>query len=252
MTLYVIKKLFTFWFLPPGIFILVLFVVWFLQLLKKKKKNRIIHLNLLLAFIIYFFSTEPVANFLLSGLEERSRADISKGDVIILLGGGHVADVPDFKGKGIPAEDMMTRAVGAFRLHKKSGMPVIVSAGRGFDCREAEALVIKEFLIDMGIDENKIIVEDKSKDTRENALLTKQICDKKGFKNPVLITSAYHMKRSLLSFKKAGFNVIPFSVDYKVDKICYDWTTFMPVMSNLHKSYKALKEYFGLVFYYVW
>lgn len=62
---------------------------------------------------------------------------------------------------------------------------------------------------------HKIILEDKSRDTFENALYTKEICIRSGFKNSMLITSASHMSRAVLSFKKVGMDVMPFPANFK-------------------------------------
>lgn len=74
-----------------------------------------------------------------------------------------------------------------------------------------EAQTIQEFLIRNKISEQDIIIESKSRNTKENALYTAKIVDKKY--EYLLITSAIHMKRSQLCFKKAGIKTTPFTVD---------------------------------------
>ena len=61
---------------------------------------------------------------------------------------------------------------------------------------------MKRFLTDLGVPDPMIIVEDKSRDTIENARYARQICERRGFVRPILVTSAYHLKRSVLSFSK--------------------------------------------------
>ena len=74
-----------------------------------------------------------------------------------------------------------------------------------------ESETIKDFLIENKIDSNNILIEPKSRNTKENALETAKILDKK--QEYILITSAAHMKRSQFCFKKAGLKIIPFPVD---------------------------------------
>jgi uncharacterized SAM-binding protein YcdF (DUF218 family) len=61
--------------------------------------------------------------------------------------------------------------------------------------------------MEMGIPGKDIIEECGSKDTSENARYTKQIIEKRGFKSPILVTSAYHMKRAVFLFEKQGTEI---------------------------------------------
>jgi len=63
-----------------------------------------------------------------------------------------------------------------------------------------------------------------------------------------LVTSAYHLKRSVMSFEKVGLEVIPFPASFKTwpDKE-YRWNAYLP--GDFTKASIAIKEYLGLVFY---
>ena len=85
--------------------------------------------------------------------------------MIILLGGGIIDKVPDLSGFGIPSDDMLGRIVTAVRLQKKLHVPIIVSGGKVYKRGSAEAHIVKRFLVDLGVAESRIIVEDKSRNT---------------------------------------------------------------------------------------
>ena len=107
----------------------------------------------------------------------------------------------------------------------------------------------KRLLIELGIPEEDIIEECRSKDTSENARYAKQIIEKRGFKAPILVTSAYHIKRAVFLFEKQGMKVEPFPCGLKSEEEerNYDILDFLPRASVLEESSKALKEYMGLM-----
>jgi uncharacterized SAM-binding protein YcdF (DUF218 family) len=174
----------------------------------------------------------------------------TSGDVIILLGGGVYDKAPDLSGIGAPSEEMLGRVVTAVRLQKRMNVAVIISGGAVFQGRQAEAPIVKRFLIDLGVPANKVIIEDKSRDTIENAKYTKEICERYNFKKPLVVTSAYHMRRAVISFEKAGMKVTPFPAYFKTWKNKkYGWEDYLPDASDIKKSYMALHEYLGILLY---
>lgn len=95
---------------------------------------------------------------------------------------------------------------------------ILVSGGSGFLMRpyEKESVVIAKVLMDSGIPAEDIIIENESRNTYENALFSTAIINKKFPGSTVLlITSAFHMRRSAACFENAGLKVVPFPVDRK-------------------------------------
>jgi len=131
-------------------------------------------------------------------------------------------------------------------------VPVIVSGGTAFKVKKAEAPIVKRFLIDLGVPEEKIITEKESRDTIENARYVVKLCSAMGFYKPILVTSASHMRRALLSFRSAGMEVTPFPSGFKsLGKRRYEWEDFLPDAGELKKTSTAIKEYAGLLYYSV-
>lgn len=250
--MFALKKSVSAFILPPGIFILAIMLVSLAMVFRKRWKLGMI--NLLVGLMLWAISTFPVANFLIRDLE----ADLSipvnpSGDVIVLLGGGIIDRVPDLTGTAVPTPLMMSRVVTAARLYQRLRLPIIVTGGRGFDDGAvAEALVVKRFLMDLGVPGDIIIEEDQAKDTMQNARFTASICRQQGFSKPILLTAAYHLKRSRMAFDAAGLQVTPFPAYFLGPRnLPYHWSQLLPRAGNLHTFVIALHEYVGMLYYQI-
>ena len=247
--MFIVKKIVTPFLLPPGLFIVLLLLssLWLFQ-----RKNRgASAINFFLALLVWLFSISPVSDAMLRGLEGRfSIPGNPEGDVIILLGGGVNDVVPDLSGIGAPSEEMMARIITAVRLRRRLHIPIIVSGGIVFKDRKAEAPIAKRFLVDLGVPEQEIIIEENSRDTNENARYAVRICDARGYSRALLVTSASHMKRAVLSFRNAGMEVTPFPSGFKsLGKKHYGWEDFLPDSDELKKASTAMRECIGLLYY---
>jgi len=245
--MFIFKKILTPFLLPPGIFIVCLLFsgAWFLF----KKKQKIGIFNIVIGSLMWLLSITPISNLMLRGLDSNFHfSDNPKGDVIILLGGGVYDNAPDLSGIGVPTQSVQSGIITAYKLHQKLRIPIIASGGKVFEFKKAEAPIIKRFLTDLGIPDDQIISEESSRDTFENAKFTQEICEKLGFKNPILITSAYHMKRSVLSFKKMGLEVTQFpSIFPSWRTKQYHWNDYLP--GNFKQFSMAFREYLGIAYY---
>lgn len=244
-----LKKILTAYMMPPGIFVVILLIagIWFF--VKRWRFAGIF--NITIAIALWALSINPVSDYLLRGLEHEFVIPKKvSADVIVLMGGGSDLQAPDLTGIGSPGNDMLARVVTTARLYKQLKVPVIITSGKAFENKPSEAPIIKRFLMDLDVPEAMIILEDKSRDSIENARYTKEICLKKGFKRLAVVTSAFHMQRTALSFKKVGLDITPVPAKYKTwQNQKYYWEDYLPNASNLFDSSIALKEYVGLVFY---
>ncbi|HXX80876.1 MAG TPA: YdcF family protein [Thermodesulfovibrionales bacterium] len=247
--MFIVKKIISPFLMPPGIFVALLLLssLWFFH----RKSRKAAAVNLCLALLVWLVSISPVSDAMLRGLEtEFSIPRNPEGDVIILLGGGVNDVVPDLSGIGTPSEEMLGRIITAVRLQRRLDIPIIVSGGSVFKDKAAEAPIVKRFLVDLGVAERKVIIEEKSRDTIENARYTVEICGARGYSKPLLVSSASHMKRALLSFRNAGMEVSPFPAGFKsVGRERYAWEDFLPNAGELKKVSTAMREYAGLLYY---
>ena len=198
------------------------------------------------------FSMPWVSEALLGPLEdealvmEANRPLPEEVDAIVVLGGGLegnyacVRVLPDLNDAG-------DRVWQGARLYKQGVASRIVLSGGQFSAdlrKEAEAPGMKIFMLDMGVPDQAMLIEDQSRTTFENALRTRDLLgeDKRRI---ALVTSAFHMGRSVLWFEKAGFEVYPVRSDIRVlheKRAFWEW---LPKPQALDESTVAIKEYLG-------
>lgn len=244
--IYFIKFLYSTFILPPGIFIL-LFIIFSIKLFKYKAKFG--KNLLLLTLIFYIFTTPLVGNSIIGLLENKYNVpENPKGDVIVMLGGGATLDTPNLGFKGHLSGFAANRLITTVELYKKLNVPIIISGGKVFKSTGTESEISKNILITMGIPENKIIIENQSINTTENAKYTKKILDKYNLKNPILVTSAFHMPRAVLQFKKFNTAVLPFPTDYQTNiKGSFELNDFVPSSNALLELSLSVKEFIGIL-----
>lgn len=241
--LFAIKLLYGF-LLPPGLFILILFFFCFWLY----KRNRRLSIYLSIVTLLLYISLTPLAGeLLIKPLEHRYITPATiKGDVIVLLGGGVTLDTQDIDGVGHPMPSTANRILTTARIYMKTQLPVIISSGQLYQDVGNEAVVDKRLLISLGVPEEKIILEAQSLSTTQNAELTAELLGKYKYKQPILVTSAYHMPRAIKNFTKLGISVLPMPTDYLTSrKNSLHVNKFTPT-SNL--SYIAMKEYLGMLY----
>lgn len=127
---------------------------------------------------------------------------------------------------------------------------VLVSSGdEGPFAREAH--VLPQQLIDWGIAPERAVIDDQSRNTRENAIESARVARERGWKSILVVTSAYHMERALGCFKAVGLEVDALPVDprgYDPARFSGSW---LPRVGNLAQSTHALHEMAGRVIYRV-
>ena len=112
--------------------------------------------------------------------------------------------------------------------------------------------VAKMFYTRMGVDINRIIFEDKSRNTYENFVFSKKFIDNKNNEKWLLVTSAFHMKRAMNVAGKLGLNFISYPVDFVLSKDFNFKYWYIPNYStNINHFYFSTHEYIGLITYYL-
>lgn len=237
--------------LPPGFFLLILGFAGLIFMYKRKFWPTLVALGV--GISLYILSAGPVPRLLMASLESDFYHITSppEGDVIVLLGGGIVDTAPDLSGVGVPTTMMMARVVSAVRLHRRLQIPIIVTGGTVFEVnKQTEATIVKRIMVDLGVPEEQIFEEGKARDTVENARYSGEICKTRGYTHPILVTSAYHLRRSLQAFEMAGMHPSPFPAYFLVEKTTtFSWNQLLPDSATLDLSARALKEYLGLLYY---
>lgn len=244
--LYVIKWIYS-WVLPLGGLVLALLLVAVYQ--RRCRAAGVRWLGLAIA-VLYALSIAPVSGFLLAPLEQayaQPAVRAVQGDVLVLLGGGVQAGVPDVDGTGQLSGAAANRFLTVLRLHHALHLPILLSGGTVMPGDASESAVAKRMLLSLGIQENMIYTEEESRNTAENAAFSKKICRAEGWKRPIVVTSAFHMPRAVFFFQREGLTVTPYPCDYHagVGRSVTPYS-FIPQASVLAESCLAVKEYAGL------
>lgn len=252
-SVYILSKLFTYLALPPGIFIILFLLAAFYA-----KRFRLFFIAN--AIIFYLLSNSYVSDWLLRPLEEPFNQSIVKTpvDAVIVLGGGHTQGVAN-----LPlSSDAYKRMMWGFMVAKSNNLPLLFSGGgMQKEYLESDAFLdsLKELKLyleiatpnskNLSTKEFSLHVEDKSLDTYQNAAFSKIAFEKAGLKEPTiyLVTSAYHMRRSIRLYEHFGFKVIPAATNFKINHRAKDMWDYLPNAHSLYKSYIALHEYVGLL-----
>lgn len=170
---------------------------------------------------------------------------------IIVLGGGFDGFVTVARG-GFELGDSGDRFVEAVRL---AGLypqaPVVVSGGEAalIGHAEGDASIAPRFFTALGVNAARLILEDRSMNTYENAVYTKAVLPPNTKGRWLLVTSAYHMPRSVGAFRKQGVPIIPWPVDYRTsgrETLALGRNNPAAAMGELSD---ALREWLGLVVY---
>ncbi|HAG10164.1 MAG TPA: YdcF family protein [Desulfotomaculum sp.] len=243
--LYFIKFIYTTFLLPPG-FLIIIFALFCFWLFRRDRKAAVI--LAVIIFIFYILSTPFLSDPLTRSLEYKYRPPLSiNGDVIVMLGGGATSDTPDLDGQGHLSGHAANRLITTVRLYRITGLPVIISGGKVYSNTGNESLIAKRQLIGLGVPEEKIITEDRSLNTEQNALYIKQIMQQYKFKKPVLVTSASHMRRAVLNFDKIGVDTTPYPTDYKANSnFEFSAGMLVPSASEILDTSIIIKEYLGI------
>ncbi len=170
-------------------------------------------------------------------------------DAIVVLGGGMGCNT------NLPYAEMWSagdRVWHASRLYKAGKATVVIPSG---SCEEYAAVPL---LMDLGVPRKAIRVESQARNTEENARLVEKLVrglpgiQKKRIPRVLLVTSAWHMRRSLLNFEKTGLEVIPAATDHEAmenNGRPLRWFHFFPTHEYLDRNTRMMKEFWGYWLY---
>ena len=240
--MFIFKKIVSAFLLPIPIGLFLLLISFLYLIFNSYKKAKIF---LALTFLWFFlFSFQPFANALLSPLENtyKDLLKTPKVEYILVLGSEHRSDddlsiTSQVKGIAI------NRLVEGIRHYKNlENVKLIVSGYGGFD-EKSHASMQERLAISLGVKEEDIIRLDTPKDTKEEAIEVKKIVKNEQI---ILVTSASHMKRSILLFQKEGLNVIASPTNhmaYGADSLSSYFAA-----RNIKNCEIAIHEYLGLIY----
>ena len=241
-------------FLQPSSFLILLFASGFWIYWRGSPR---LGIRILAATVVVYIiaGLSPLANAMMLALEQQfSRPPVEElGDVtgIIVLGGVVDTLVTSVRGEialNEAAERLTETAALAIRF---PGAKIVFSGGDGalVYASMGEAGVAKRFFTRLGIDPGRILVEEKSRTTSENAAFTKALVTPRPGERWLLVTSAFHMPRAMGCFRAAGFDLMPWPVDFRI-RGPVDLLRLSPSPSEAWRRIDvAAKEWIGLLAY---
>lgn len=193
----------------------------------------------------------PLSTWLLLPLEQRfPRPDLDgrKVDGIIILGGGEDSRIATVR--GVHALNMsgerMTEAVALARRYPDAKVVFTGGSAAILETPTFEADAAKRLLSDLGIEGDRVLFDREARNTAENARYAKELAEPKPGEVWLLVTSAWHMPRAVGLFRKAGFDVVPWPVDYRTAGPGDAWVLFPTPGEGLRRLDSALREWIGL------
>ncbi|HET6390039.1 YdcF family protein [Hyphomicrobium sp.] len=207
--------------------------------------------------IVVLFGFLPGGNILVLPLEQRFASHVpdvphEKISGIILLGGFEDGAITASRG-GLALNESAERLTETLRLARALPDAKVIFTGGSGSLLGGEGMgaQIGQFFIEAGLDPSRIVIENKSRTTYENAVFTKALVNPKSDDTWVLVTSAYHMPRSVGVFRKAGYNVVPYPVDFRTRGRRDAIRPFDSISAGLQRTDLAVKEWLGLLAYWV-
>jgi len=231
--------------LIPSNIIIILFFLGIILFFTFKRFKNIGRIFLIVSACFYvFFGTGPVSFWLLGKLEYQypylKNADLVQDVAYIVVLSGYADNDINIPLSSRVNSSCAFRLMEALKLQKEiPGTKIIISGS------ERISGVMKEVVISLGVDQRTVITENHSFSTFENAKNISKIIGNQRF---ILVTSAGHMPRSMMVFKKAGMDPIPAPTDYLTFKN-YMAISYLPSPLHLMNSDLAVHEYIGILWY---
>jgi uncharacterized SAM-binding protein YcdF (DUF218 family) len=225
-------------------------------------RPRLAAIPIALALVLLLLGSNGwVAHWLARSLESQHipTAELPKADAIVVLGGCTKSAFPPRP--WVEVSDEGDRVLYAAKLYRDGKAPrVILSGGRidWYGSGPPESADMAELLAVMGVPRSAILQDPTSLNTYENGVNVKKILDAQGMRRILLVTSAMHMPRSLLIFKRLGIEATPAPADFLVseqDQRELRGSTeavllnLLPEADRLRQTTRALKEYIGILVY---
>ena len=198
----------------------------------------------------------PAGNALIAPLEHQfpRPTDIADApDGIIVLGGAIDPKLSNRYGTA-KIEGAANRIVAAVDLARRFPRARIIYSGGNASLTSTapgEASFARQLFIRLGITPERIEIEDRSRNTAQNAEFSKALAQPRPGQRWLLVTSAYHMPRAVGCFRRVGFDVIPYPVDQRARGWKESTFPFAFILDNFSITDHAVREWFGLAIYWI-
>jgi len=249
---FILSKLLKFLITPLMWIVVLLFIAVISRDPFKRKRYLIYGFSLLIIFTNYFLFNFCMALWEMPPVNHKK---IEVYDVGIVLGGVTSYDAEHDRTQFIRGADRLFQAIDLYKTGKIK--KILFTGGSGYVLRPEykEGALVKRYVLKLGIPESDFLIENESRNTHENALFTKEILEKEKITGKLLlITSAFHMRRSIGCFNKAGLFPDPYSADMygkpiKIEKGFDPESLIIPSLEPLSDWTNFIHELVGYCIY---
>lgn len=239
------------WLLPPGSLLLLLLLG---LLLWRRLSGRL--LVLLATVALYLLAIPQTSAWLAAPLETDPSADAatiraSGAQAILVFLAGRTHRAPELGGKDGLSALSLQRLHHAVRLHRQTGLPLVLSGGAPSPTDNEALAVLAERALDQAYGLQPLIIEATSRTTRENASESAALLQARGIDKVVLVTHAWHMPRARYSAEMAGLTVIPAGTGFESGDSDQpgQFSDWLPSAKAVLVNRNLLHEHLGLLWY---
>jgi len=249
--LFVFSKIF-WWVFEPSNFIVLILLIGTGLLWTRRWRFLGRRLVALVTLFLLVLSVAPIDTLLIAPLEDRFPLvkDLPAGVTGIITLGGAVDQYSTKARDSISLSEDAERLTEFIALARRYPKLKLVYTGGSASLTNPtikETMVARRLFDALGVAPGRVIYEDQSRNTHENAVLTHRLVAPLPGEKWVLITSARHMPRSVGVFRKAGWDVIPFPVSYMTYE--GDYRFWQGPLGGLGDLSAGLHEWIGLLAY---
>jgi uncharacterized SAM-binding protein YcdF (DUF218 family) len=194
-----------------------------------------------------------IGRALMIGFRPFVATDVAAGRIgVIVMGSGSFTTRDwDNNEYSTPDPDAASRVLEAVRVYHLVNPDVIISSGGKVHPDNpsiATAEAMRDALLQLGVPASRIVVQTKSRNTYEEAVDDTRLCASMNLDRVIVVTSDFHMRRTLGAFRAVGLNAVPaIARDPFEARTWYDW--FLPSDLGFVKASAITHELFGLAYY---
>ena len=205
--------------------------------------------------LLFLISCPAVSYLALGTLEWRYPPEPQRpvgAEAIVVLNAG-ISFANDVLPEAELEPDTLRRLMHAAKIyHQGPPCPILVTGGpeQGSNSGPSCAAVMRDALLQMGLPQSHILLEEKSQSTYENAVECRVILEQHGIKKIILVTDASHLSRASRCFFRQGIEVLPSGCRYGATELPVEPRQYLPNAAAAQDVVRVSYEWVGVLWYW--